>query len=227
MRTYGEKISVPQVTTHALLAALQTTRLGTTIGLQAEQALTAALHTKLPEPVAGTIATDTKLSAIVASVWAKLLRQCIAEKRLQPVLRRLVNGLIDAQALQPIHTLWLRALFGLWLFLLLTGSAACGPQQQPRRRSPRCPRRRIRHHHRILMTLLLVLVVIAQLKFIERFRGAHSASHASSALERTARPCYGRRDSRVCARWSCGRGGVHFPACLAICQPELPESSLR
>lgn len=192
MRTYGEKISVPQVTTHALLAALQTTRLGTTIGLQAEQALTAALHTKLPEPVAGTIATDTKLSAIVASVWAKLLRQCIAEKRLQPVLQRLVNGLIDAQALQPIHTLWLRALFfsGLWLFLLLSGSAAWHVVLSNSRAGDRLDVLAAEFNitYRILMTLLLVLVVIAQLKFIERFlkwRAQRVAHELSASLERT------------------------------------------
>lgn len=115
----GHKINVPTVVTRAMFAALQVSRLGDTLGKQAESALTAVLKEKLGG-LGSAVTGNGGLKEVISQMWAKLLKQILADERLRPLLRRLINSLADARALAPIHTLWMWVIVGsvVWLVAL-------------------------------------------------------------------------------------------------------------
>lgn len=127
----------------------------------------------------------------MATVWSKLLGRIIASGRLEPVLYRLLNSLIDAKALQPINTLWLRvvALSCLWLLFLLAGAAGMRIFIEESRAGERLVQvaGNFSTTYRILMIVMVIGLVIGQLKLIERFlkwRAKRIANELTAAMER-------------------------------------------
>ena len=190
--THGEKINVADIVVRMAITAIRVPRLGNTLGLFAANALSEKLAAKLGNAVAGTVTAGTNLQVTVANVWARLRKRILGDERLAKLLRTLVNNLIDADALRPVNTLWLRAIVisGAWILVVLAGATIFPAVIETSRYSDSFASLRVEfsNGYRIGMMILVGLAVLFQLVLVRTFlqwKAKRIAHELVESIERT------------------------------------------